>query len=191
MKLRDIIFMCIGIWWSLIYYCFVKWKVIHISLQITLWEILEIVTNVILAIFLLFIGYKIEKRNGINSKVKEHIFNELTFIEQILHDLNQNLEGLLGDKKQNIEKFAIVLQSKIKHIANKVDYIENHYKKDNNSRRNFCLRSACDTFRTDVTETIRNSDFAVDSKYYQLFTKVYNNFLIKIAEEKEYLLKWE
>ena len=64
-----------------------------------------------MAIFLLFIGYKIEKRNGINSKVKEHIFNELTFIEQILHDLNQNLEGLLGDKKQNTEKFAIVLQS--------------------------------------------------------------------------------
>lgn len=160
---------------AIVYICFCC----NIEKNISIWEI---VSSAVWALITVSVFYA---WNQINKKKdnKDLLIQELWIIEISLKDMENIILGEFKWQEMWVQKSQVILQSKIKYIANKIEYIS---KQLNNPE----LLCEWNKFRDEVTEMFWWKKFKFDENYLMLFTKNYANILTRITWTKKQIIDW-
>lgn len=151
----------------------------NINTDISVWEIMTSVVGALITISIFYAWNQINKKKD----NKDLLIQELWIIELSLKDMESII---LDEYKWQIiwvQKAQVILQSKIRYIANKIEYI-------NKQINNQDLLYERNNFRDEVTEKFWWQKFKFDQDYVMLFTKNYANILNKITWTKKEILDW-
>lgn len=103
-------------------------------------------------------------------------------IEKELENMTNLVEDCYISMKISLENFRVILQAKLISISEKVEYINKNIKNDE-------LQKKWDNFRIETTDPIGNTDFSINSTYYNIFIKSSNVFLRSLSQQKDNIIK--
>ena len=147
-----------------------------VNFEISIWEIINSLFWAFITIWIFYAGNQLSNKKD----NKAHLLEEIWMVEWALKDFQDTVINEF-EKQKNKSKIIIILQAKIKYIANKIKYIcQETENKD--------LDESWNNFREEMTDRFGYRSFSIDDNYVNLFLKHYNELLTKVTECKKKII---
>ncbi len=172
-KIRLVVSFITWILVTTIVFLLIKWC---IELKISIWEIINSLFWALITLSIFYAWNKLDKKKD----NKAHLLEEVSMIEDSLKTIEESVLHEYEFKK-TWTKIKIILQARIKYIANKFEYVCNEIQ-DEKTKKEWNI------FREAITDRFWYEKFIIDDDYVSLFIKNYNILLTKVTEIKKKII---